>query len=114
MAKALTPMETCLAPLAKLALRFSDAQAAVIWGDAAGWEPQDDQTDQMDGEEIAFYAEGLLSEGFSLIWQALADPDDPTEVAQFLLFFWQGPIAPPPPPAQPGWLVTASGTWPTP
>lgn len=110
MAKTLTPIETFLAPLARLAARHPDVEGAVIWGDATGWQAQDDTTELLDAEEIAFYAEGLLMEGFGMIWQALAEVGTPKEPDHILLFFWQGD-APPAPPAAEGWTIIATGTW---
>ncbi len=101
-------IETFLAPLARLAARNPDLEGVVVWGDANGWEAQDDTTELLDAEEIAFYAEGLLTEGFSMIWQAMAEAEMPTLPDHVLMLFWQGPGAPPPPPpAPPGWLVMA-------
>lgn len=103
-------IEAFLSPLARLAARFPDVEGVVIWGDAAGWEVQDDATELLDAEEIAFYAEGLLMEGFGMIWQAMAEADSPKEPDHVLLMFWQGPATPPPPPAPPpGWVIMAQG-----
>ena len=106
----MTPIETFLAPLAKIADRFPDIEGAVIWADGDHWQPQDDDTERLDAEEIAFYAEGLLQEGFSMIWQALADTAAPKDAAHILLMFWQGtapPLAAPPE----GWLILSQGAW---
>ena len=103
-------IQTFLSPLARLAARFPDVEGAVVWGDASGWQVQDDATELLDAEEIAFYAEGLLMEGFGLIWQAMAEADAPKEPDHVLLMFWQGPASPPPPPPAPaGWVVMAEG-----
>lgn len=102
--------ETFLSPIARLAARFPDVEGVVIWGDEAGWDIQDDTTEMLDAEEIAFYAEGLLAEGFGMIWQAMAEVDSPKEPDHALLLFWQGPATPPPPPEPPpGWVVMAQG-----
>jgi hypothetical protein len=106
----MTPLETFLVPLAKLAARFPDVEGAVIWADAGAWQAQDDQTELLDAEEIAFYAEGLLQEGFGMIWQALADADTPKEPTHILLMFWQG-TAPPPAAPPDGWVVLSQGAW---
>jgi hypothetical protein len=106
----MSPLETFLAPLARLAARFPEVEGAVIWAEGDGWRVQDDQTELLDAEEIAFYAEGLLLEGFGMIWQAMAEAETPKEPDHILLMFWQG--AAPPPPAPPeGWVVTAQGAW---
>ncbi len=106
----MTPIESFLAPLAKLGLRYPDIEGAVIWADGDQWQPQDDQTELLDAEEIAFYAEGLLQEGFGMIWQAMADTDAPKEPAHVVLMFWQG-TAPPLPDPPAGWLVLSQGAW---
>ena len=106
-----TPIEAFLAPLARLAAKFPDVEGAVIWGDADGWQAQDDTTELLDAEEIAFYAEGLLMEGFGMIWQAIADADSPRTADHFLLMFWEGPAPQPPGPPDEGWLVLAGGEW---
>jgi hypothetical protein len=99
-----------LAPLARLAARFPDVEGVVIWGDDTGWEVQDDTTELLDAEEIAFYAEGLLQEGFGLLWHAMAEAEAPKEPDHVLLMFWQAGTAPPPPPGPPpGWRVMAEG-----
>lgn len=99
-----------LAPLTRLAARFPDVEGVVIWGDDSGWDVQDDTTEMLDAEEITFYAEGLLMEGFGMIWQAMAEAEAPKEPDHVILMFWQGaasPPSPPPPPA--GWVVMAEG-----
>ncbi|MEO8245221.1 MAG: hypothetical protein ABI832_23350 [bacterium] len=106
-----TPIAQFLAPLARLADKFPAVEGAVLWGDAAGWQVQDDTTELLDAEEIAFYAEGLLLEGFGMIWQAVADAATPKDPDHILLMFWQGPtVAPPLPPGE-GWLIMAQGAW---
>ena len=103
----MTDIETFLAPLTRLATRFPDVEGAVIWGDADGWQVQDDSTELLDAEEIAFYAEGLLMEGFGMIWQAIAEAGTPKEPDHILLMFWQGPAPEPPPEPGAGWLILA-------
>ena len=107
-----TPYQNFLAPLSRLAVRFPDVEGAVIWGDGSGWDIQDDSTELLDAEEIAFYAEGLLMEGFGMIWQAIADVEAPKVADHILLMFWEG--AAPEPPGGPGdgWTVLAQGAWP--
>ena len=106
-----TPIEDFLAPLARLAARFPDVEGAVLWGGADGWEVQDDTTELLDAEEIAFYAEGLLMEGFGMIWQAVADEGTPKVPDHILLMFWQGRAPAPPPAPEAGWVVLAQGAW---
>ena len=106
----MTPLEAFLAPLARLAARYPDVEGAVVWAEGDIWQAQDDTTEHLDAEEIAFYAEGLLVEGFSLIWQAFAATETPKEPEHVVLMFWQG-TAPPPPGPPEGWVVMAQGTW---
>ena len=106
-----TPLETFLIPLARLAARYPAVEGAVIWADGEEWAVQDDTTELLDAEEIAFYAEGLLMEGFGMIWQAMADTLRPKEPDHILLMFWQGPTSPPPPTAAEGWVIHSQDAW---
>lgn len=106
-----TPLETFLAPLARLATRFPDVEGAVVWAGGDTWQAQDDTTEMLDAEEIAFYAEGLLMEGFSLIWQAFAATETPKEAEHVVLMFWQTGSAPPLPAPPDGWRVVGQGMW---
>ena len=107
MAKPPTPIETFLAPLARLAVRH-DCDGQVIWADGHGWRAQDDDSDLLDPDEIAFHAEGMLMEGFHLHWQVLAEDGIPVLAR---LFFWQG-AAPPVPAPEPGLTLAAEARWP--
>lgn len=109
MAKTLSPIETFLAPLTKLVAKHPDLEGEVIWADGQGWQAQDDAEGLLDAEEIPFYAEGLLIDGFCMQWQSLADTDAPKDPAQIRLFFWQGAATPPAP--EPGLTLLATGTW---
>lgn len=115
MPKTRDPIEDFLAPLLKLGRKFPDAEGHVLWSESGGWEPQDDADEGLDGEEIAYYAEGLLLEGFALVWQALADAEGGDEVEHVLMFFQQDPSAPLPPIPEPatGWRIVAQGRWPS-
>ena len=106
-----TPLDAFLAPLARLAAKYPAVEGAVVWADGDDWQAQDDTTELLDAEEIAFYAEGLLVEGFSLIWQAYAATERPKEPDNILLMFWQTGSAPPLPDPQDGWVVMAQGAW---
>ena len=64
----------------------------------------------MDAEEIPFYAEGLLMEGFAMQWQVLAETEAPKDPVHIRLFFWQTGGATPPAP-EPGLCLFASATW---
>ena len=63
-----------LAPLRRLAARHPGIEGQVLWAAevADGWAVQDDTAEMLDAEEIPFYVEGLLMEGFGLLWQAMA------------------------------------------
>jgi hypothetical protein len=102
-------LAACLTSLAKIAARAPDAEGQVIWWDAGEWSAQEEDEAMLDAEEVAFYAEGLLSEGFGLHWQALAEPDEPARPVLIRLFFWQPGEAPPLPAAE-GWHLAGSGT----
>lgn len=110
MAKALTPIETYLAPLAKIARKHPDLEGEVIWADGTGWQAQDDTADLLDAEEVPFYAEGLLMEGFRMQWQVLAEADAPKDPVHIRLFFWESGAASPPAP-EAGLILLESATW---
>jgi hypothetical protein len=106
-----TQIEAFLAPIVRLATRFPHIEGAVVWADEDRWQVQDDTTELLDAEEIAFYAEGLLLEGFGMIWQAIADTSSPKEPDHILLMFWQGVAPEPPPKPAEGWVVLSQGAW---
>lgn len=101
-----TPMEAFLAPLAALARKLPEIEALVFWGTAANW--PDDPSEALESEEITFYAEGLLLEGFRLQWQILAAPDSPTTPDHIRLMIWQDG----PPPPMHGWPILQQARWP--
>jgi hypothetical protein len=111
------PPEAFLAPLARLTARHPGLEGEVLWaaevteGEDAGWQVQDDATEMLDAEEIAFYAEGLMMEGFGLLWQAMAEAGT-TSPDHILLMVWEPGATPPPAPeAAEGWAILASGRW---
>jgi hypothetical protein len=110
MAKALTAIETFLAPLAKIALKHPDLEGEVIWANGTDWQAQDDTEGLLDAEEVPFYAEGLLLEGFAMQWQVLAEADSPKDPVHIRLFFWESGQATPPAP-EPGLCLFAFATW---
>ena len=104
MAKELTPVEAFLAPLAKLARKHRDIEGLVFWGGAAGWDAS--PSEALEAEEITFYAEGLLIDGFQMDWALVGEG----EAADHLrLCFWQEG-GPPPPVAAP-WRSMEGGRW---
>ncbi|WP_426033753.1 hypothetical protein [Cypionkella sp. TWP1-2-1b2] len=111
MPKLLSPIETFLAPLSKLALKHPEVEAEVIWANGQEWEPQQGIDALLEAEEIPFYAEGLLLEGFQMHYQILAETEAPKHPAHVRLFFWQ--IDPPTlPTPEPDLTLIASATWP--
>lgn len=107
MARTLTPHQTFLAPLARLALRHPVVEGQAVWWEDGLWQAQDDDDAMIDGEEIAFYAEGLLAEGFGLHWQVFAEVEAPKEPVLVRLFLWQGGETPAVPAPDDGWRVIA-------
>jgi hypothetical protein len=104
-----TPLQLFLAPLATLALKQPLIEGLVFWGDATGWDPT--PSEALESEEIAFYAEGLLLDGFHMRWLVTALAEAPALPDHIRLYFWQDDTAPPPPlPA--GWVALAEGNWP--
>lgn len=97
-------IEDFLAPLARLAEQAPGVEGLVIWAEDGAWPASDTPTEALEAEEIAFYAEGLLLEGFGMAWDILALPDDPEEPLAVRLMVWQG-AAPPPPAAPKPWIT---------
>ncbi len=84
--------DDAIKPLTALVRKYPQIEAEVIWADGDEWSAQSDETDGLDGEEIPFYAAGMLAEGYSLGWQVLGDG-----APEFVrLFFWQGAMPPMP------------------
>lgn len=105
MAKEMTPVEAFLAPLAKIIRRHRDVEALVFWGGVDGWDSS--PSEALEAEEIVFYAEGLLIDGFHMDWTLVAEGE---AVEHLRLCFWQDGAPPPPPIAAP-WRVEAEGRW---
>lgn len=108
MTKALTPIETFLAPLARHARKLPDIEGLVFWGGADGWETS--PSEALEAEEIAFYAEGLLEDGFRMRWALMASADAPDRADHLRLEFWQDESPAPALPA--GWVPLDQGLWP--
>ena len=103
MAKAETPVEAFLAPLAKIARTHRDIEGLVFWG-GESWDAS--PSEALEAEEIVFYAEGLLLDGFCMDWALVADAAGTDHVR---LCFWQDGA--PPPPVTAPWRVEAEGRW---
>ena len=74
MAKVETPVEAFLAPLARIARKHPEIEGLVFWG-GEGWDPA--PSEALEAEEIAFYAEGLLLDGFHMDWALVAEGEAP-------------------------------------
>lgn len=103
-----TPIQACLAPLAALARKRPEIEALVFWGDATGWD--DAPSEALESEEITFYAEGLLEDGFHLVWTVVALAEAPGLPDHVRLQFWQD-SGPQPPELAQGWVVLDSARW---
>ena len=98
MAKELTPVEAFLAPLARLARKYREIEGLVFWGGAAGWDAS--PSEALEAEEITFYAEGLLIDGFQMDWALVGEG----EAADHLRLCGRGEARPSPaPPRRCGW-----------
>jgi hypothetical protein len=104
MAKEPTPVEVFLAPLATIARRNRDIEGLVFWGGPEGWDPS--PSEALESEEIVFYAEGLLIDGFHMDWALVAEGEAPDHLR---LCFWQDGV--PPGPVSPPWRVAETGRW---
>ena len=105
----LTHAQSFLAPLARLAARDPGIEALVFWH-SGEW--PDEPTEELEAEEIAFYAEGLLDEGFTLHWRIMAEASAPGLPEHIQLWLAEG-TAPTPPDAGPDWRVLDAGHWPS-
>lgn len=104
----MTPTEAFLAPLVRLARRQPEIEALVFWHGPTGW--SDLPTETIESEEIAFYAEGLLEDGFHLAWTVAALVSSPDMADHVRLQVWQD--ADPKPAALPaGWVALEAATW---
>lgn len=103
-----TPAEAFLAPLAALARRMPEIEGLVFWSQD-GW--SDEPTEILESEEIAFYAEGLIPEGFGILWRIVALPGDDSP-DHIRLYIAEG--GSPPPAETPDWTVLSESIWPAP
>ncbi len=103
-----TPIEVFLAPLAALARKRPEIEGLVFWGSPEGWPSA--PSEALESEEITFYAEGLLQDGFHLVWTVAAlsgTADLPDHVR---LQFWQDD-GPAPDGLPPGWVALQTARW---
>ncbi|MFP5478830.1 MAG: hypothetical protein ACLGIE_03925 [Alphaproteobacteria bacterium] len=107
MAKTQTPIEAFLAPLARHARKLPHLEGLVFWGGAEGWDTN--PSEALEAEEIAFYAEGLLEDGFRMRWTLMASADAPDQPDHLRLEFWQDDSPAPDLPS--GWVALDGGGW---
>ncbi|MBE2277047.1 MAG: hypothetical protein IAE87_12225 [Rhodobacteraceae bacterium] len=101
-----TPEEIFLAPLVRLAHSDPPIEGLVFWSQG-GWEA--DPTEVLDSEEIAFYAEGLIPEGFAIHWRIVALPGGTVPDHVRLYVTEDGS----PLPDIPDWTVLSTASWPS-
>lgn len=102
-----TSIEAFLARLAKVARAHPMIEGLVFWGGSQGWSPS--PSEALEAEEITFYAEGLLIDGFHMDWALVVEADPGSEPDHIRLCFWQEGDHPPDLLA--GWRVVASERW---
>ena len=96
-----TAEERFLAPLKKIAARDPEIEVFVFW--AEGGLYPDLPSEALESEEIAFWLEGLIAEGFALSWQLIGEG----EAAHIRLY--ASDVAAEPPSSA---AVIAAGKWP--
>ena len=102
-----TPIDTFLAPLARLAQKLPEIEGLVFWGGTEGWDAGPSEV--LEAEEIVFYAEGLLLDGFRMRWWLVALAAGPGQPDHLRLAFWQDDSPPPELPG--GWAALDGGSW---
>lgn len=98
--------DSFLAPLRKQLARDIALETLVFWGSDNGW--PDTPAEALEAEEVAFYAEGLVPEGFHMEWRILAEAGS-TRADHLRLYAWED--GSPPPAEAPGWQVLAQARW---
>ena len=102
-----TPAQAFLEPVARLALRDPGIEGLVFWHDG-GW--PDEPSEELEAEEIAFYAEGLLVEGFRLEYRIVGTPDAPDAPDHVQIFVWEA-SGHRPPESGPDWPLIRGAVW---
>lgn len=100
------PIDAFLAPLVRIARKLPEIEGLVFWG---GGGRADTPAEALEAGEIAFYAEGLLEDGFGMRWWLLSLAESPDLPDHLRLAFWQDDGPAPELPA--GWVVLDSGSW---
>ena len=103
-----TPIEAFLAPLARIARLHPEIEALVFWGGPDGW--SETPAEDLESEEMCFYAEGLAQDGFHLVWTEVALSGAPAVADHVRLQVWQDPD-PPPPDLPAGWVALNTARW---
>lgn len=88
----MSEFEIVLESLTRITRKHKTIEAIVLWHRDGAWSDATGET--LETEEIVYYAEGLLMEGFRLAWDHLSDPGLGDHIR---LCFWQGDL-----PALPG------------
>ncbi len=108
-----TPDQAFVATLSTLSRRHPQIEGLVFWHDPSlggtGW--PDTPSQDLDPEEIPWFVEGLLPEGFAVLWRLISLPATPALPAALHLYLWEDK-APPPPDEPASRLVLETGQWP--
>lgn len=103
-----TPEEAFLQPLAAVAAADPEIEALVFWGGPDGWPAL--PAEALESEEITFWAEGLIPEGFQLEWRVLSkDGSHPDHIR---IYAWEAGAPPPDDTGASGLTLLAGARWP--